>query len=62
MAGEVRTAVVIVHGMGEQRPLDTLNSFVHTALAEIDGERLYYSRPAKWTGSYEAAANPCNTA
>ena len=54
MPGEVRTAVVIVHGMGEQRPLDTLNSFVHTALAEVDGERLYYSRPAKWTGSYEA--------
>jgi hypothetical protein len=51
---EIRTAVVVVHGMGEQRPLDTLNSFIHAALANLDGKRVYYSRPAKLTGSYEA--------
>ena len=30
--GTVRTAVVVVHGMGEQRPMDTLDGFVKTAL------------------------------
>ncbi|MFV8053151.1 hypothetical protein [Mycobacterium sp. 48b] len=51
----VRAAVVIVHGMGEQRPLDTLRSFVQTALTPLDGGwRYYYSRPATVTRSYEA--------
>lgn len=49
----VRQAVVVVHGMGEQRPLDTLNGFVDTALAPIDGEARFYSRPESVTGSYE---------
>ena len=56
---EVRTAVVIVHGMGEQRPMDTLDGFVKTALRprSVDGVEkwdYYYSRPAEITGSYEA--------
>src|ERR1043165_5070115 len=56
---DVRTAVVIVHGMGEQRPRDTLDGFVKTALRPrlVDGEQkwdYYYSRPAEITGSYEA--------
>lgn len=54
MAEEIRTAVVVVHGMGEQRPLETLNRFVRTALAPLGGKRIYYSRPARLTGSYEA--------
>ena len=51
-----RTAVVVVHGMGEQRPLQTLKGFVKTALKAVrsDGSRLYYSRPALLTRSYEA--------
>ena len=32
-AARVRTAVIIVHGMGEQVPMETLNGFVRTALA-----------------------------
>jgi hypothetical protein len=59
--GTVRTAVVVVHGMGEQRPMDTLDGFVKTALhplsAFYDTERTwdyYYSRPAEITDSYEA--------
>jgi hypothetical protein len=56
---EVRTAVVIVHGMGEQRPREPLDGFVKTALHPriADGEQkwdYYYSRPAEITGSYEA--------
>ncbi len=58
-ANEVRTAVVIVHGMGEQRPMATLDGFVKTALRprSVNGEAAwdyFYSRPAVITGSYEA--------
>lgn len=53
----VITAVVVVHGMGEQRPRDTLDGFVRTALKPVEGKHdweYYYSRPAVITGSYEA--------
>jgi hypothetical protein len=57
-ASEVRTAVVIVHGMGEQRPMQALDDFVKTALhpRTAQGEKKwdYYSLPAEITGSYEA--------
>lgn len=32
MRDKVRQAVVVIHGMGEQRPLDTLNGFIDAAL------------------------------
>jgi hypothetical protein len=37
----IRTAVVIVHGMGEQRPMETLDGFVKTALHPriVEGEK-----------------------
>jgi hypothetical protein len=50
----VRTAVVVVHGMGEQLPLETLYGFVRTALPKVGGERLYYSRPERVSDSFEA--------
>ena len=49
-----RTAVVVVHGMGEQLPLDTMYRCVRTALAKVDGQRKYYSRPERLTESFEA--------
>lgn len=51
-----RVAIVVVHGMGEQRPLDMLNGFVCTALKPtLEGNwDYYYSRPAEVTNSYEA--------
>ena len=56
MAGKrVRQAVVIIHGMGEQRPLDTLSGFVRAALdpgGQADPE--FYSRPDEVTDSYES--------
>ena len=55
MASKVRQAVVIVHGMGEQKPNDTLRGFIGAALPPnptADGG--YYSRPDKVTDSYEA--------
>jgi len=49
-----RTAVVVIHGMGEQRPLETLRRFIGTALPSIDGRRMYFSRPDKVSDSFEA--------
>jgi hypothetical protein len=51
----VRQAVVIVHGMGEQRPLDTLNGFIGAALdAGARTEPEFHSRPDDVTDSYES--------
>ena len=54
----VRQAVVIVHGMGEQRPLDMLNGFIDAAIpshdaAIPDGEVRYFSRPEEISGTHE---------
>jgi hypothetical protein len=55
---EVRTAVVIVHGMGEKHPMETLDDFAKTALrpGSAQGETRwdYRSLPAEITDSYEA--------
>lgn len=53
---EIRTAVVMVHGMGEQVPLETVNQFVKTALPRtgVPPTRQYFSRPDVVSGSYEA--------
>ncbi|MFI5511214.1 hypothetical protein ACIA48_27460 [Mycobacterium sp. NPDC051804] len=50
----VRTAVVVVHGMGEKRPLETFEGFVRTALYPRDGKWQYSPRPTAITESYEA--------
>jgi hypothetical protein len=55
MASKVRQAVVIVHGMGEQKPLDTLRRFIDAALPKNrDGADGFYSRPDRVTDSYES--------
>jgi hypothetical protein len=50
--------VVIVHGMGEKRPIETLDDFAKTALrpGSAQGEKRwdYLSLPAEITDSYEA--------
>lgn len=55
---EDRTAVVLVHGMREKRPLDKLDGFVKTALHPHDAQGAqqwrYYPRPAMITETYEA--------
>jgi hypothetical protein len=50
----VRTAVVVVHGMGETRPMETFDGFVRTALHPHDGQWDYHPRPAEITDTYEA--------
>jgi hypothetical protein len=57
LEGGVRTAVVIVHGMGEKRPMETLDDFAKTALRpRTDRETTwdYYPLPAEITDTYEA--------
>lgn len=51
---KLRTAVVIVHGMGEHRPLETLNGFIEAGLPPVEGTRHFYSRPDGVTESYES--------
>jgi hypothetical protein len=46
---------VIVHGMGDQRPLDTLNGFIGAALDPGGrGKPEFYSRPDEVSDSYES--------
>jgi hypothetical protein len=55
MAQRVRQAVVIIHGMGEHRPLETLNLFVGAALDPMgDATGGFFSRPDGVTDSYES--------
>ena len=55
-----RTAVVVVHGMGEQMPMETLNRLVQSALPKTFDEvteqpyRRYFSRDARISDSFEA--------
>ena len=55
---EPKTAVVVIHGMGEQRPMETLWGFVQAAWVrdpDLVGERNddVYSKPDSITGSFE---------
>jgi hypothetical protein len=51
----VKQAVVIVHGMGEQRPGETVNRFVRAGLPpDRAGRRGCYSRPDTVSDSFEA--------
>ncbi len=55
-----RQAVVIVHGMGEQRPLDMLNRFIDAAIPgttkTVPGSDnpVFYSRPIEDDNTYES--------
>jgi hypothetical protein len=53
-----KTALVVIHGMGEQRPMETLWGFVRATWAtdpQLVGARTaqVYSKPDKITGSFE---------
>ncbi len=50
-----RQAVLVIHGMGEQRPLETLDGFVGAVVSQFaEGNRAYYSHPDRASGSFEA--------
>ena len=49
-----RQAVVVIHGIGEQRPMDTLRSFVEAVLPEPPGDRVkFLSVPDRMSESFE---------
>ena len=54
-----KIAVIVIHGMGEQWPMDTLNGFVDAAwrydgdLSEPWSESETYSKPERITGNFE---------
>jgi hypothetical protein len=49
-----KQAVVIIHGIGEQRPMDTLRKFVDAVvLPDGEGRARYYNKPDEKSGSFE---------
>jgi hypothetical protein len=49
-----RQAVIVIHGIGEQRPMDTLRSFVEAVLPEPPGDRVkFLSVPDRMSESFE---------
>lgn len=54
MSANNRQAVIIVHGIGEQRPMITLRGFVESVLHTKDGSHEHYwSQPDNVSGLYE---------
>jgi hypothetical protein len=52
--GKIQQAVVIVHGMGEQRPQQTLQGFIDAAVPRRGEGDHYYSEPERVSGSFES--------
>jgi len=47
-------AVVVIHGIGEQKPMDTVRNFVDAVLPEPEtSKKKYYSRPDDMSESFE---------
>lgn len=53
--GVKRQAVVLIHGIGEQIPMETLRDFVDNIAPEIDGSNKpkYFSKPDTFAANYE---------
>ena len=49
----MRTAVVIIHGIGEQKPMDTLRGFVESIVGVAEGRQNYFSKPDKLSETFE---------
>jgi hypothetical protein len=52
VAQQLRQAVVLIHGMGEQKPMDTLRSFVSAVLSQAKPRRLF-SKPDRMSETLE---------
>ena len=51
-----KTAIIMIHGIGEQRPMDTLRSFADAVLSATpppEGKQSYWSKPDMISGSFE---------
>ena len=51
----MRQAVVIVHGIGEQRPMSTLRAFVKAVIPEpaVEGRARYHNKPDRLSETFE---------
>ena len=52
-ARRISQAVVFIHGIGEQRPMDTLRGFVDAVLPEPESGEKYFSKPDRMSESFE---------
>lgn len=52
-SGRGRQAVVVIHGIGEQRPMNTLRGFVEGLLADGDDGARIYSKPDRLSDTLE---------
>jgi hypothetical protein len=48
-----KQAVVVIHGMGEQKPMDTIRGFVDAVLDKPGSGEKYYSKPNEMSESFE---------
>ncbi len=50
-----RQAVIVIHGIGEQKPMDTLREFVQEIAPEIDNsnKRKFFNKPDTFSGLFE---------
>ncbi len=49
----LRTAVIVIHGIGNQRPMHTLKEFVHGLYSTRNPEIRWHSKPDRISGEYE---------
>ena len=49
----ITQAVVVIHGIGEQKPMDTLRRFVDAVLPEPKSGEKYFSKPDQMSESFE---------
>ena len=49
----VTQAVILIHGIGEHKPMDTIRSFVESILPEPESGEKYFSKPDKMSESFE---------
>ncbi len=49
----ITQAVIVIHGIGEQKPMDTLRKFVDAVLPEPKSGEKYFSKPDQMSESFE---------
>ena len=49
----ITQAVIVIHGIGEQKPMDTLRGFVDAVLPKPKKGEKYFSKPDRMSESFE---------
>ena len=53
MADRKDQAVIVIHGIGEQKPMDTLRGFADAVLPQPESGVKYWSKPDRMSESFE---------